>query len=387
MAHPNPQPFEPSHGSKPPLLLWLWLFLTVSVLAAVAAMPFRAAPWQVLAWWAFGWGLTNILWWRWTTGMPQSQSMLGYGVIASIAALALYGLLPLLHIALAPVALMLWLSAGALLFWGDSLAPVPGPMGAALAVINALVAALWLGLGGGADSLKGAAPWLLLLTLLMPVFCHAWLGHQMLQTQRLQMADSLQALERECAQLRQAQAEFLSAAAPKDLLTGVDSLPRCMEFIDQLRERNARKVEAFCAVLVEMDPWTVDAVSAAQTSGPSWHEKVQLMLSGLLCTELRAVDRVGRHTAETFLLVLADTTSIQAVWVLHRIRESMRYGQWGAVKASAPGASSVPTLTMSVAQYCAGETAEQLLQRLETALHHALATGHDQIVIAEDLKH
>ena len=99
------------------------------------------------------------------------------------------------------------------------------------------------------------------------------------------------------------------------------------------------------------------------------------------------MDRVGRHTAETFLLVLADTTSIQAVWVLHRIRESMRYGQWGAVKASAPGASSVPTLTMSVAQYCAGETAEQLLQRLETALHHALATGHDQIVIAEDLKH
>lgn len=385
MAHPNPQPFESSYGSKPPLLLWL--LLAASVLAAVAAMPFRAVLWQVLAWWAFGWGLINILWWRWSKTMLHGRPMLGYGVIASMAALALYGLLPVLHIALAPVVLMLWLSAGALLFWGASLSPVPDRMGVALGVVNALVAALWLELGGGADSLKSAAPWLLLIALLLPVFCHAWLGCQMVQAQRLQVADRLKALERECAQLRQAQAEFLSAAAPKDLLTGVDSLLRCMEFIDQLRERNARKVEAFCAVLVEMDPWTVDAVSAAQTSGPSWHEKVQLMLSGLLCTELRAVDRVGRHTAETFLLVLADTTSIQAVWVLHRIRESMRYGQWGAVRASAPGSSGVPTLTMSVAQYCPGETAEQLLQRLETALRHALATGYDQIVIAEDLKH
>ena len=377
MAHPNPLPFEPSHSSRPPLLPWL--VLMVSVLAAVVAMPFGAALWEVLAWWAFGWGLTNILWWRWTMAMPHSQPMLGYGVIASIAALVLYGLLPVLHIALAPVSLMLWLSAGALLFWGTSRTPVPGCMGVALLVLNALVTALCLGFGGGADSLKGAAPWLLLCSLLLPVFCHAWLGRQMVHMQSLEVADRLQALERECAQLRQAQAEFLSAAAPKDLLTGVDSLPRCMEFIDQLRERNARKVEAFCAVLVEMDPWTVDVTSAAQTGGPSRHEKVQLELSGLLCTQLRAVDRIGRHQADTFLLVLTDTTSIQAVWVLHRIRESMRYGHWGA--------SKTPTLTMSVAQYCAGETAEQLLQRLEAALQHGRATGHDQIVVAEDLNH
>ena len=391
MADPNLQAFEHSHGfsaAPAPVALLPWLMLAVSLLSAAAATAMTAASgqWVKLGGWALGWLVASLLWWRWSQAQPQRRPLLGYGVMASVAALVLYVLEP----ALASVALMLWLSAGSLLLWGASPRRLPGLLGAALAVVNALVVVIGATLGQGANLLNAGAPWLQLMALLLPVFCHAWLGIRAAQAQRQQMGARLKALELECAQLQQSHADLLQSmntAGHKDLLTGVDSLPRCMEFIDQLRERNARKVEAFCAVLVELDPWVADASLAADAKGLSAHDKVQLMLSDLLSTELRAVDRVGRHTPETFLLVLADTTSIQTVWVLHRIRESMHYGQWSALRTRASGVSKTPTLTMSVAQYRAGETAEQMLLRLEAALQHGHATGRDQIVIAEDLKH
>ena len=395
MADPNPQAFEHSHGFKAapaPVALLPWLMLAVSLLSAAAAtaMADGAGRWVNLGGWALGWFVASLLWWRWSQAQPQRRPLLGYGVMASVAALVLYVLEP----AMASVALMIWLSAGSLLLWGASPRRLPGLLGVALAAANALavVMAVAIGamLGQGTNLLNAGAPWQQLMVLLLPVFCHAWLGIRAAQAQRQQMGTRLKALELECAQLQQSYAELqqvVNTAGHKDLLTGVDSLPRCMEFMDQLRERNARKVEAFCAVLVELDPWVADASLAADAKGLSAHDKVQLMLSDLLSTELRAVDRVGRHTPETFLLVLADTTSIQTVWVLHRIRESMHYGQWSAVRTKAAGVSKTPTLTMSVAQYRAGETAEQMLLRLEAALQHGHATGRDQIVIAEDLKH
>ena len=391
MADPNPQSFEHSHGFKAapaPVALLPWLVLAVSLLSAAAAtaMAAGAGQWVNLGGWALGWFVASLLWWRWSQAQPQRRPLLGYGVMACVAALVLYVLEP----ALALVTLMLWLSAGSLLLWGASPQRLPGLLGVALAVANALAVVIWATLGQGGNWSTASTPWQQLMSLLLPVFCHAWLGIRAAQGQRQQMGVRLKALELECAQLQQSHADLLQSmntAGHKDLLTGVDSLPRCMEFIDQLRERNARKVEAFCAVLVELDPWVADASLAADAKGLSAHDKVQLMLSDLLSTELRAVDRVGRHTPETFLLVLADTTSIQTVWVLHRIRESMHYGQWSAVRTKAAGVSKTPTLTMSVAQYRAGETAEQMLLRLEAALQHGHATGRDQIVIAEDLKH
>ena len=391
MADPNPQSFEHSHGFKAapaPVALLPWLVLAVSLLSAAAAtaMAAGAGQWVNLGGWALGWFVASLLWWRWSQAQPQRRPLLGYGVMACVAALVLYVLEP----AWALVTLMLWLSAGSLLLWGASPQRLPGLLGVALAVANALAVVIWATLGQGGNWSTASTPWQQLMSLLLPVFCHAWLGIRAAQGQRQQMGVRLKALELECAQLQQSHADLLQSmntAGHKDLLTGVDSLPRCMEFIDQLRERNARKVEAFCAVLVELDPWVADASLAADAKGLSAHDKVQLMLSDLLSTELRAVDRVGRHTPETFLLVLADTTSIQTVWVLHRIRESMHYGQWSAVRTKAAGVSKTPTLTMSVAQYRAGETAEQMLLRLEAALQHGHATGRDQIVIAEDLKH
>src|SRR5256885_15888604 len=61
--------------------------------------------------------------------------------------------------------------------------------------------------------------------------------------------------------------------------------------------------------------------------GPSLQERVLLMLSGLLVTHLRTVDGIGRYRDDTFMLVMPDTASVQAVWALQRVREGVRQQQ------------------------------------------------------------
>ena len=201
MADPNPQSFEHSHGFKAapaPVALLPWLVLAVSLLSAAAAsaMAAGAGQWVNLGGWALGWFVASLLWWRWSQAQPQRRPLLGYGVMASVAALVLYVLEP----AMASVALMIWLSAGSLLLWGASPRRLPGLLGVALAVANVLVVVIGVLLSQGGNWLNASAPWQQLMALLLPVFCHAWLGIRAAQAQRQQMGTRLKALELECAQ-------------------------------------------------------------------------------------------------------------------------------------------------------------------------------------------
>jgi diguanylate cyclase (GGDEF)-like protein len=109
---------------------------------------------------------------------------------------------------------------------------------------------------------------------------------------------------------------------------------------------------------------------------------VLLMLSGLLVTHLRAVDRVGRFDGDVFMMILQDTSSAQAIFALQRVRDGMRASTWHDNELPDPAPL---TITMTVAQYMESETAERLVQRAEKALQACRATGRNQIVIAEDI--
>ena len=367
------------------LLPWLVLLVFGLLVAGASISGLLWNP-QSLAVWVLGWAVASAAWLGLSKVWRQSWPLAGYGVVTSFAALALFWAQP----GFASLALFLWLTAGAMLLWGCADQPRLQALGVGLALVNAAAALLmaavlaWPQSQAPAELVQAAAA-------VIALACHAALAAIALQQQKNSAQQSILKLEQQCEALTQ-EAELYrqsqKAAAHNDVLTGVESLPRIKDFINQLRERNARKVEKFCIALVELDPWEArepQSASSANSKGPSLQQKVQIMLSGLLGAQIRTVDRLGRHQGESFLLVLPDTNSTQAIWVLHRIRESMRFGQWGEIKALAPGPNSLPTLTIAVAEYLPRETAEQLLARASIALQHGHATGHDKIVIAEDL--
>ena len=340
------------------------------------------------SWIDLGWlmGLWLVMSLGWIFLSPPRWRLLGWGALQTLAATALLILQP----ELVWLALSIGLSGGALMLWGQGLRL--SRTGALLALISGLL----LVVGAALQMFFLAAPALLhdglqLAALLLPVLLHAVLAmgavqqlHRQLRLQKLQML----ALEQQGRSLDEDRLRLLQqlreqgAAAGTDALTGVDNFARSLDAINLLRERHARKVEPFCVVLLELDPWIAKSPVAEQPNRPSLNDKLQLMLSGLLITQLRALDHVGRYHHNAFLLVLEDTNAMHAIAVLHRIRDSMRHGQWGEARSLNAAAKQGLTLTMAVAEYRSGETAEQMFERAEAALQHGHASGYDQIVVA-----
>lgn len=348
-----------------------WLVVVAFVLLVTGA-SISSLSWnlQGLAGWALGWMAVSAAWAVLSSVWKASWPLLGYGMVASAAAAVLLWAQP----AFSSLACSLWLAAAGMTLWGCAAQPGLRPWGVMLSLAQVVVALLLAVIRDWPQS-GLSAPVYQVGAMVAAVACHAGLALIALQHQKLQSVQNVVQLQRQCLTLKQEVAEQ-RAVAHNDALTGAESLPRITEFIHQLRERHARKAETFCVALVEMDPWGCD--SAAEAG-----QKLQIMLGSLLGAQIRTVDRLGRHHRDGFLLVLPDTSSIQAVWVLHRIRSSMRYGQWEELKI--PGALRHPTLTIAVAEYLKGETADQMLARVDMALLHGRTMGHDQIVVAEDL--
>lgn len=376
-------------GRLLPLLAWL---VGAALLAGHVAAG--GASWRAWGIYAVVSGLAGLAW-AWhahhrQTG--QGDSLRGHGWVQALAALALAAWQP----SLAWPAALLWLGAIAWLPWDSEREPVlhlsAGPLAllcAMLAVVVSVVVARPMPQVAAPGSVFVRLLWLA--SMLLPLAVHGLAMWQALGRLQWRYAGELSQLVDQCGRLAedvqqlQTRVRVLQAPTGRDALTGVSSFPRLMDAVDGLRERHARKPEPFCVVLLELDPWVARAGVAAAPNGPSLEDRVLLMLSGLLITHLRAVDGIGRYRNDTFMLVLPDTGSVQAVWAMQRVREGVRQRHWGEMPLQDRRDDSL-TLTLSVAEFQAGETSERLVQRAEMALMRGRSGGRNQIVIAEDVK-
>ena len=85
----------------------------------------------------------------------------------------------------------------------------------------------------------------------------------------------------------------------------------------------------------------------------------------------------GRYGGEEFLLLLPHTGLDDAVRCVERLRESMH----GTGFTTAAGPLTF-TFSAGVAQYHAGETVVQLMDRADTALYRAKREGRDRVGVA-----
>jgi diguanylate cyclase (GGDEF)-like protein len=370
-----------------PLLAWA---TGLALLAGQVAAG--AAGWAAWALYAVVSGSAGLAWAAYSHAGQRrlAQVARGHGWIQASCALLLAAWQP----SLAWAAALLWLGAVAWLPWDGEHEPVlhlPAGQAALLCAMLAVVASVVVARPmpqTGAGSVFVRMLWLA--SLLQPFAIHGLAMWQALRCWQRRKGAELAALERQCERLgedmRQLQARVgtLQLSTGRDVLTGVASFARLMDAVDGLRERHARKAEPFCVVLLELDPWVARSGIPQPDKGPSLEDRVLLMLSGLLITHLRAVDGIGRYRDDTFMLVMPDTASAQAVWALQRVRDGVHQRHWGEAPPPHAHADAL-TLTLAVAEFQVGETSERLVQRAETALLRGRSGGRNQIVVAEDV--
>ncbi|WP_234639989.1 GGDEF domain-containing protein [Delftia tsuruhatensis] len=386
-AQPAPPP-STAAAHVPPLLAWA---AGAALLACHVA--FGPASWK--AWAAYA-GLSALAGLSWivrchVVRLPLTGVLRGHGWIQATTALLLAAWQP----SLAWASALMWLAAIAWLPWDgerEQALHLPAAQVVLLCAMLAILCAVVV-----ARPMPQMAPGsvaariLWMVSVMLPLAVHALALWQALHRMQRHYGRELAQLSSYCGQLAedvqqlQARVSTLQLPTGRDTLTGVANFSRLMDAVDGLRERHARKPEPFCVVLLELDPWVERAGAHRPPKGPSLQDRVLLMLSGLLVTHLRAVDGVGRYRDDTFMLVMPDTASVQAVWALQRVREGVRQQHWSEAPVPDPDRDPL-TLTLAVAEFQAGETSERLVQRAEMALMHGRASGRNQIVVAEDVR-
>lgn len=92
---------------------------------------------------------------------------------------------------------------------------------------------------------------------------------------------------------------------------------------------------------------------------------------------LRGNDRLGRYGGEEFLLVLPGTSGDQAFDIMERLRSRVETFDWQTIR---PGLKV--TISAGIATYQTGETANDLLKRVDNALYKAKEAGRNCSAIA-----
>jgi diguanylate cyclase (GGDEF)-like protein len=90
---------------------------------------------------------------------------------------------------------------------------------------------------------------------------------------------------------------------------------------------------------------------------------------------MRVTDVFGRWGGEEFLMILVGDAPELALRVMERIRTAIAAKNW-------PSISSELSITMSagIASHRKGETIEQLLHRVDSALYQAKDAGRNTII-------
>ena len=92
---------------------------------------------------------------------------------------------------------------------------------------------------------------------------------------------------------------------------------------------------------------------------------------------IRNIDKFGRYGGEEFLLVLPETSNVDAARMLDRLRSIIADLDWSAFS---PGMQV--TISAGVATLRPGESPDTFLARTDSALYAAKARGRNRIASA-----
>lgn len=176
------------------------------------------------------------------------------------------------------------------------------------------------------------------------------------------------------SELKQLQQQTLASQAKllqhyyQDPLTGLYNRPAVLDRLLQEVRRCERYHEPLSLLLLDLD----ECKAVIDRYGMPMGDEVLLATARAISSNLREVDVVGRYGTDVFLLILPRVRQEGAIQVAERIRaevEELRF--------------SVPALTLTVSAGLTwlqpGESADDLIQRVESQLLRAKQSGRNRV--------
>lgn len=170
--------------------------------------------------------------------------------------------------------------------------------------------------------------------------------------------------------------ELLQIEANTDPLTEVSNRRPFLKTLEMEFDRARRFDHPLCVAMVDIDHFK----SVNDTYGHDAGDKVLRAMSGLLISEFRTIDMVGRLGGEEFALVFPHTDLAGARIACNRLVGSIR-----GAKVPVDGATVSITVSVGIATATAQSTSgAAVLKRADEMLYTAKAAGRDRIVTEGD---
>lgn len=166
---------------------------------------------------------------------------------------------------------------------------------------------------------------------------------------------------------RKAAEEKLRTLANTDELTGLFNRRYISELLIEEIRRAARYNNALSLLIIDIDNFK----TINDTHGHDAGDQVLQAFSKLLLEVNRDTDKVGRWGGEEFVVILPHASSDKALTLAERVR----------IKVVEDGFQPVDSFTVSIgiATYEEGDTAESLIKRADKALYSAKNQGKNRV--------
>ncbi len=161
--------------------------------------------------------------------------------------------------------------------------------------------------------------------------------------------------------------DTLENSSISDPLTKVFNRRYFMEFLNHEIIRANRKNDIFCLVMLDIDRFK----KINDTFGHDLGDHVLETVAAVAQKDIRKSDVFSRIGGEEFTLLLPDTSLDKALIMAERVRsniESHAFKQIGKV-----------TVSLGVAAFQHGDSADSIMKRADVALYHAKENGRNRI--------
>jgi two-component system cell cycle response regulator len=159
----------------------------------------------------------------------------------------------------------------------------------------------------------------------------------------------------------------LEEKAVKDSLTKLYNHNSIIEKLNHEVRRAGRYGSPLSVIMVDIDHFK----DINDTYGHPFGDSVLLKLSGILKSNIRVVDSVGRYGGEEFLIILPEVERESAYKVMQRIMEKLIHQDWGEKDVTV-------TLSAGIAVF-SGEDTETLISIADEHLYAAKRKGRNRI--------
>ncbi|MFY0991498.1 biofilm regulation diguanylate cyclase SiaD [Halomonas sp. C05BenzN] len=158
-----------------------------------------------------------------------------------------------------------------------------------------------------------------------------------------------------------------------DALTGLANRRLMTEHLERLVSVNQRHERPFSLAMVDIDHFKQVNDEHGHKSG----DQALVQVAEVLRSALRGHDHCGRWGGEEFLILLPDTTILQAGPLMTRLCQRLR-----TLQIACEGTRLSLTASIGIAEHQASETFDRTLQRADEALLQAKRQGRDRWLAA-----